>query len=499
MGLLAEVVTVEVDISNGLNAMSIVGLGDRAVEEAKDRISAAIKNSGFVSPKQKNQKVIISLAPADIRKEGPSFDLPMAVAYLAATGDIQLDPAGTIFLGELSLDGNIRKVTGLLPILCELRSKGFHTAYVPNENREEASLAEGMEIYAVRSLIELISSLKGQVGMTRVQARRYEPSLHQEEGGGIYNMKLIKGNRVAKRALEIAAAGGHNMLMYGPPGTGKTLLARTFPTLLPPLSHEECVEVTGIYSAAHALTEGFMTQPPFRAPHHTSSYSALIGGGNIPKPGEITLAHRGVLFLDELPEFGRQTIEALREPLEERHITIARARGALTFPAHCILIGSMNPCPCGKLKEDCTCTPWRLISYRRRISGPILDRFDLWVNVDKIEYDKMISKHDTEEDSETIRQRVVSARAIQAQRFTSINIRKRLNSELSARDIAICSPMENTASNILEQASRKLKLSGRGLHRIIKIARTIADLSGSDIIKKPHMLEALHYRQKVDW
>jgi magnesium chelatase family protein len=497
IGLTSQIVTVEVDISNGLHALSIVGLGDRAVEEAKDRVCAAIKNSGYTSPKQKNQKVVISLAPADVHKEGPSFDLAIALSYLCATGDIEFDAEKTVFIGELSLEGNIRKVSGVLPILCELRKRGFLYAFIPQENAEEASLAEGITAYGVCTLKETLSFIREEALPTPIV-----PSpdyISCTDSISISDMKWVRGNDAAKRGLEIAAAGGHNVLMFGPPGTGKTMMAQGFTTILPPLSHEEAVEVTSIHSAARALGHGLISHPPFRAPHHTASFPAVVGGGAIPRPGEITLAHRGVLFLDELPEFDRSVLEALREPLESRSITISRARGAMTFPAHCILIASMNPCPCGKPSGDgCECSTATVKRYRRRISGPILDRFDLCVNVNKVDYEKLSERASPAEPSSIIRARVAAARKNQQERFRVLGIPKRLNSEMGPEDMDSCIYLDADSSETLANAAKRLRLSGRAFHRTLKVARTIADIENEVTISRGHILEALQYRQKID-
>lgn len=492
-GLKIESISVEVDITNGLHSFSIVGLGDRAVEEAKDRISAAIKNSGYTSPKQKNQKIVISLAPADIRKEGPSFDLAMALAYLCATKEISTKLEGMLLLGELSLEGNVRKITGVLPLLCQASVCGFSKAFVPYENRQEASLAQNITVFAVSSLTEIITHLS-QNNLKPIQIDR---DIFATEPEYTVDLKTIRGNDTAKRGLEIAAAGAHNMIMCGPPGTGKTMLAHGLHSILPPLSYEHSTEVTSIYSAAKILNEHLITYPPFRAPHHTASYPSIVGGGIIPKPGEITLAHRGILFLDEFPEFDREVIEALRQPLEDRRVTVSRARGSFTFPAQCILIASMNPCPCGKGRDsNCTCPLRQIENYRRKISGPILDRIDIWINVNKIDYQKLSAIDSTSPSSKEIQKKVLSARKRQLERFGRHHINKNFNNEMDAGDIERLVILEKEVRDLLALSAQKLELSGRGFHRVIKVAQTIADLSGDQPISKENLLEALQYRQK---
>lgn len=494
-GLNSEIITIEVDISNGLHSFSIVGLGDRSIEEAKDRIGAAIKNSGFVSPKQKNQKVIISLAPAHIRKEGPSFDLGMAMAYLLASEEIHYEPENKIFLGELSLEGKVRKITGILPILCQIKSYGFSETYIPKENSDEASLAKNLKIYPVHSLSEIIDHFKG---IKILQPLEHRDSTNTPIINNQFNMSIVKGNKTAKRGLEIAAAGAHNVLLYGPPGTGKTLLAQCFSSILPDLSYEDSIEVTGIHSISNTLHQGFIQRPPFRSPHHTASYPSIVGGGSFPKPGEITLAHRGVLFLDEFPEFDSTVIEALRQPLEDGRITISRAKGVITFPAQCILIASMNPCPCGNNKDrGCKCSIKLIEKYQRKISGPVADRIDIWLNVDKIDYKRLGCATSQEEDSKKIRERVEKARLIQLDRFIKKNINKKFNSEINVSHIEELIDIKSVARELLINSSERLNLSGRAFHRILKVARTIADLEKSIEICSEHILEAIQYRTKI--
>ncbi len=495
-GLNSHVINIEVDLSNGLHSFSIVGLGDKAIDEAKDRISAAIKNSGYVSPKQKNHKVIISLAPADLRKEGPSFDLGMALAYLSASGDIDFDPEGKVFLGELSLEGNIRKISGVLPLAKGAKEMGFKEIYVPIDNAREAALVKGISIYPVRSLNEIVDHLIERSG-AKIKKQSHTKLVKTKT---IFenNFNIVQGQENAKRALEIAAAGGHNIGMYGPPGTGKTMLAKAFQSILPSLQYDEILDVTGVHSIAGILDKPFITDPPFRAPHHTSSYPSLVGGGPFPKPGEITLAHRGVLFLDEFPEFDKKVIEALRQPLEDHHITISRAKGSLTFPAQCIVIISMNPCPCGFGKEKgCTCSDRDISNYNKRISGPIIDRIDMWVSVSKIEYDKLSNSSRNNEGSEDIRKRVEKARKVQQNRFRLFNIKnKKYNSEMNVSDIEKTIKLDRGVSELLRSSTERLGLSARAYHRIIKLSQTIADLENSTKISKQHILEALQYRQK---
>ena len=501
-------VRVEVDLSKGLNAFSIVGLPDKAVEEAKDRIAAAIKNTGFKSPKQKNHKIVISLAPADVRKEGPSFDLPMAIGYLIASKCLPADVKEKLFVGELSLDGMVQPIDGVLPIVQEAKRAGFREIYVPKENAKEAALIGEIDVYGVKNLWELVAHLTKKdilpdENCPFIQKKRMSPVPQTafEVGTREYQVDFadVKGQRTAKRGLEIAAAGGHNIAMWGPPGTGKTLLAKAFISILPPLDIEEALEVTGIHSVAGALHEPLITYPPFRAPHHTASYIALVGGGSVPKPGEITLAHRGVLFLDEFPEFERRVIDALRQPLEDRIVSVSRVKGSAQFPAHFTLITAMNPCPCGNngvKGKQCTCAQHQIDRYKRKISGPIVDRIDLWTEVSIVEHEKLTEGRGSEKTSEEIRRKVEAARKKAEERYHTLKLPFKTNSEVGARDIGAAIPLSDEVKKTLNLAAKKHDLSARSYHRLIKLARTVADREGHDEVAVDDLMEALTYRPK---
>ncbi|MEI6191143.1 MAG: YifB family Mg chelatase-like AAA ATPase [bacterium] len=510
----ARIIDVEVDISKGLNNLTIVGLGDKSVGESRDRISSAIKNTGYKSPKQCNQKVVISLAPADFKKEGPVFDLAMAIAYLLANEEISFEPKKKIFLGELSLDGNLRKISGVLPAVAEAKKKGFTEIYLPKENAREAALISDILIYGAETLEEIISHLSfddkkknndDPKNRFHKESAKISPQpktkieLPDEESE--IDFSDVVGQESAKRGLEIAAAGGHNIAMYGPPGTGKTMLAKAFSGILPPLSFDEIIEITGIHSVAGTLRGDIICVPPVRAPHHTASYVSLVGGGTIPKPGEVTLAHRGVLFLDEFPEFDKKVLETLRQPLEEREISISRARGSITFPANFILIAAMNPCPCGNhgsKNKECICRAVDLLKYQRKISGPIMDRIDMWVEVSQINHaDLSGRKSDNQiKNNPKIRARILQAREMQKNRFTKLKKGIKTNTEMNSKDISNLIDLSKEVKEILDKSAVRLGLSARAYHRVIKLARTIADLEKKENIELPHILEALQYRPK---
>lgn len=486
-------ISVETDISRGLHAFAIVGLADKAVEEARDRVSAAIKNSGFDSPKSQNHKIVVSLAPAGVEKQGTHFDLAIALSYLVAAEEIEFDPEEKLFLGELSLDGKVRPVKGILPVARFAAAHDFPELYVPEENVKEAALIEGISVFGIPDLKALTEHLAGKKKLTKAPVTK----ISAEARIAATDFSDVRSQERAKRGLLIAAAGGHNAAMYGPPGTGKTMLAKAFAGILPTLSFEEALEATGIHSVAGILNETLIANPPFRAPHHTASYVSLVGGGATPRPGEITLAHHGVLFMDEFPEFERRVIESLRQPLEDKVISVARAKGTAHFPANVLLVAAMNPCPCGNYGfkgKPCICTPSALQRYRRKLSGPIMDRIDIWLEVDRILPHELGQNISGGEESAIFRKKVESARKVQQDRFQNKKISK--NGEMSAKELVSLVFLEKEAERALNLAAERLGFSPRVYHRMIKVARTIADIEGSDIVKANHILEAVEYRPK---
>ena len=496
VGLEGYIIRVEVDLSPGVPKFNMVGLPDTAVQEAKERVRAALRNSGCEFPMR---RITVNLAPADLKKEGPAYDLPIAVGILLSSGQLEAAPDDAVFLGELSLDGSLRHTNGILTMVSVARNQGYNSVFVPAMDAEEASLVEDITVYPATTLDSVIRHLRGETRLQPMQGDGWANCAPLTDVPDQMDLAHIKGQEHAKRALEVAAAGFHNLLFSGPPGSGKTLLARCLPSILPRMVPQEALEVTKIYSVHGALQSDnpLMMRRPFRSPHYTISNAGLVGGGRSLRPGEITLSHRGVLFLDELPEFNHAALESLRQPLEDKVVTISRVSGSVTYPASFMMVAAMNPCPCGFHShpvKECTCSSSTVARYQKKISGPLLDRVDVFVEVPPVEYEKLVDNSPAEESSRP-RERVGQAREVQRERFRDNGFL--CNSEMGPAEVWQHCQLDDGARSLLQTAAQRLTLSARAFHRVLKVSRTIADLDGAERISVPHLAEALQYRARA--